>query len=601
MDTLYDSILNDSSDVQLLHLSIFVWITIFTILGKITIMLRGKLSGDMLALGIISFLLLTGTLSQDEALSCFSSANVIIVGVLFVLAAGLVHAGVIHWMSRRLGNPDSLGKAIFKLMPAVATMSSFLSSNTIIALFINVLKIWGKKINIPPSQLLIPLSYAASMGSMCTIIGSPANLLISDFYSITGQNMRFFAPLIPGVVCTIVGILSIIFMRKHLPVRKSPEESFESSKNYTVELLVPTECSCVGMTVEEANLLNVTGGHLIEIVRFDREIISPVPADEFIIGGDRLVYTGKIQDILQLRISHGLVNATHHVFRVEELSKNRKLQMASVSSDSYLIGKSMAHTDFEERNGVVLVAVAREGERISGSPREAVIKTGDTLLFEGAKMNPVHFENELHFFDKIALPQEGRKTHISLLIILAMVMLSAFKVLPLLHSTLLAAIAMLATKCCSIEQMQRAINWKLIMIFAGSVCLGKAIEVTGLSVMIGKSVAYISGTNAFLALILICLFGTIVTEFISNTTAAAVLIPIALDTANLMNVNPMTFAIALMISVSASFATPIGSESNLLVYGPGGYKFTDFLRVGLPLNFIILATNLLVTTLVYPL
>ena len=295
-----------------------------------------------------------------------------------------------------------------------------------------------------------------------------------------------------------------------------------------------------------------------------------------------------------------LIASTVGLFAVF-MFKNRKLQMASVSSDSYLIGKSMAHTDFEERNGVVLVAVAREGERISGSPREAVIKTGDTLLFEGAKMNPVHFENELHFFDKIALPQEGRKTHISLLIILAMVMLSAFKVLPLLHSTLLAAIAMLATKCCSIEQMQRAINWKLIMIFAGSVCLGKAIEVTGLSVMIGKSVAYISGTNAFLALILICLFGTIVTEFISNTTAAAVLIPIALDTANLMNVNPMTFAIALMISVSASFATPIGSESNLLVYGPGGYKFTDFLRVGLPLNFIILATNLLVTTLVYPL
>jgi di/tricarboxylate transporter len=174
-------------------------------------------------------------------------------------------------------------------------------------------------------------------------------------------------------------------------------------------------------------------------------------------------------------------------------------------------------------------------------------------------------------------------------------------VIPLLHSALLAAIAMLLTHCCSIEQMQRSINWKLIMVFAGSVCLGKAIEVTGLSHMLGEAVANVSGTHPLLALIIICMFATIVTEFISNTTAAAMLIPIAIQTAEVMNANPLTFTIALMISVSSSFATPIGCETNIMIYGSGGYKFTDFAKTGLPMNFIILATNILATCIVYPL
>jgi len=591
-----------SNESMALHLSIFVWITFAVIIAKVAIMLKGRLSGDMLALGIITTLLLTGTLTQEEALSCFSSPTVVVVGVLFVLVAGLVHAGVVHWMSRQLGTPATLTAAICRLMPTVAAMSAVLSNNTVVVLFINVVKVWAKKIGVAPSKLLIPLSYAATLGGVCTIIGTPANLLVADFYAEnTSTDINFFAPLIPGIACTAAGLLTTIMLQRLLPTRKSPEESFESSKNYTVELLVPTECDSVGMTVEEARLLNVTGGHLIEIVRFDREIISPVPADEFVLGGDRLVYTGKIEDIMQLRVSHGLVNATHHVFSVDELDKGRKLQMANVSMDSSLAGHCMADTDFEDSHGVVLVAVAREGERIEEIPRETVLRAGDTLLFEGRKMNPRDFTGELHFFDKVALPQQGPHTYISMMILVGMVLLSAFNVMPLLHSALLAAVAMIVTRCCSVEQVQRAINWKLIMVFAGSVCLGKAVEVTGLSQMLGTAVAHASGTNAMLALAVICLLGTLATEFISNTTAAAVLIPIALQIAVTMGANPMTFAIALMISVSSSFATPIGCETNILVYGTGGYKFTDFMKIGLPMNLVVLVTNLLVTCLVYPL
>lgn len=588
--------------MQMLGLSIYAWITIAVILFKAAMTFSGKMSGDMLALVIIAILILTGTLSDEQALSSFGSRTIFVVGILIVLGASMVHAGVVHWLSRKLGTPKTLRRAIANLMLSVATMSAVFNSNTITALFINFVKEWSKKINIPASKLLIPLSFASALGGLCTIIGSSTNLLASTFYhNRTGEFMSFFAPLIPGVACIITGTLTIIVFQKYLPERKAPEESFESSSNYTVELLVPTECPHVGKTVSEAHLLNVTGGHLIEIVRFDKEIISPVPADEYILGGDHLVYTGRIDDILQLRTTHKLVNATHHVFSVKELNKHRTLQLATIVPGSNLIGKCMADINFEEENDVVLIAVAREGERITDIPRETIIYPGDTLLFEGTKMNPQNVNNDLQFFNNIALPQQGPKTYLSLLIMLCMVILSATSVLPLLHCTLLAAGAMLITHCCTLEQMQRAINWKIIVIFAGSVCIGKAIETTGLASAVGYSIADSFNSSPLMALFMFCLIATIATEFISNATAAAVLIPIAIDTAEIMNVNPLTFVIALMISISSCFATPIGNETNTMVYGPGGYKSTDFLKLGFPMNIVILATNIIVTCLVYPL
>ncbi len=588
--------------MQMLNLSIYAWFTIAVILFKTVMTFRGKMSGDMLALIIISALLLTGTLSDEEALSSFSAQTVFVVGVLIVLGASLVHAGVVHWISRKLGAPKTLQQAIANLMISVAAMSAFFNSNTITALFINVVKEWSKKIKQPASKLLIPLSYASALGGLCTVIGSSTNLLASAFYhNSTGQTLSFFAPFIPGVACIITGAITTIIFQKYLPTRKSPEESFESSETYTVELLVPTDCKHIGSTVEEARLLNVTGGHLIEIVRFDREIISPVPADEYIFGGDHLVYSGKIDDILQLRTTHGLVNATHHVFSIKELNKNRTLQLATVVSNSSLAGARMADIDFEKENDVVLIAVAREGERITDIPRETTIFTGDTLLFEGTKMNATHLSNDLQFFNSIALPQQGPKTFISIAIMICMVLLSVSGIQPLLHCTLFAAGAMLITKCCTLDQMQRAINWKIVMIFAGSVCIGKAVETTGLASTIGYGIAHTFSFHPLVALIMFCLIATIATEFISNATAAAVLIPIAIDTAKILNANPLTFVIALMISISSCFATPIGNETNTMIYGPGGYKFSDFVRLGLIMNIVILVTNIVATCIVYPL
>lgn len=575
-------------------MSIFAWITICVVLAKLVLLIRNVLPGDIVAFGCIAVLLLTGCLSTDQALSCFSTHSVVLIGVLSVLVAGLIHSGAVHWMTRSImGTPHTLFGAIIRLMLPVGFMSALLSNTTLVAMFTNVVKVWSKRLNISPSRLLIPLSYAATIGGTCTIIGTPANLVISGYYEEqTGNPLGFFAPVIPGLACLLLSMVMVLLLRKHLPVRKSPEENFESSSDYTVELVVPAQNPAVGMTVEEAGLLNVSGGHLVEIVRFDREIISPVPSDEFILGNDHLVYSGQIHNILELRSTHGLVNANKIVFNMKDLQKSRKLQMATVDFSSPLIGARMCDESFESQHNVVLVAVARNGERMTEIPREITLRAGDTLLLEGDRLTPAHFQGNLNFFDSIALPQTGYATFISIALMIGMVLLSAFGVMPLVNSAILAAVLMGITRCFSIEQFRQSINWGLVMSFAGSVCIGEAIIETGLAEALSRGLLSLVGSSSLVILIVLCCLATFVTEFISNTTAAAILAPVAISLATDLGLSPAVFCIAIMVGVNCSFATPVGSETNLMVYSPGGYRFFDFMRLGLPLNLITLIANI---------
>ena len=581
------------------------WIVIATIILVFGLMLFTKLAPDFVFLGGMTILMVTGALPVDKVLSGFSSSSVVLVGALFVVIAGLVHTGVMQWIVRYcLGTPKSYNMAIFRLMTPVAALSSFLNNTTVVALFINVVKIWAKKLNVAPSKLLIPLSYASGMGGICTLIGTPPNLLISGFYmDQTHEQLSIFTPTLAGLFCLTVGILATIAMKKLIPERTSPEEALENSQNYTVELLVPSDAKFIGETLKDAGLFQVEGGHIIEIIRFDKEIISPVSEDEFIFGGDRLVFSGQVDEILKLRNSHQLVNAAHHVFSVNEVDSNRKLRMANVRFSSSLVGTRMVDTDFEERNNMVLIAIAREGERINQSPREIVIEKGDTLLLECPPRSKSEsaLTPDLQFFESSLIPQEGKKTLTSSLILLAMIICSSLNIIPLLQASFLAAFAMIILRCCSINQARESIDWGLLMVFAGSISLGSAIEYTGIATKIAEGILSVCGSNPMFALAGICFAATFLTEFTSNTATAAIFFPITYQIAVTLGVNPLTFCVALMIAVSSSFATPIGSPTHMMVYGPGGYRFVDFMRIGLPMNFIILAADLFIVPLLFPL
>jgi anion transporter len=415
-------------------LSLPAWITIVTVVTLFVVLLCTKIREDVAFLGAIAVLGLSGILDQKEDLAGFSSDSVVLVGVLFIVVAGLIHTGVIRWiMEHFLGTPKSYPAAIVRLMAPVATLSTILSNTTVVALFVQVVKDWAKKLGIAPSKLLIPLSYAAGMGGICTIIGTPPNMIIAGLYAQnTGQHIGFFAPTIPGIFCLVVGVLATLAMRRLLPVRESREEGGEN---------------------------------------------APSP------------------------------------------------------------------------------------------------------------------ENQ---------PQISWKTVVSALIMLGMILLSSLNVMSLLSSAVVAAAAMLIFRCCTPTQAMKSIDWSVLMIFAGSVVIGTAIQKTGVAEAMANGVMHICGGKPLLVMIMMCLTATFVTEFISNTAAGAIFFPIVFHAATTMGCDPMPFLISLMIAVSSSFATPIGSTTHLLVYGPGGYKFSDFMKIGIPMNLIILAANILIVNLVYP-
>ena len=491
--------------------NLHAWITIATVLSMFTILLFTKLRADLVFLGAISILFLAGVLDTKETFSGFGSNSVVVVGVLFVVVAGLTHTGVLQWIVKNLlGQPNGYSRAVVRLMVPVAILSSFLSNTTVVTLFVGIVKMWSKKLNISPSKLLIPLSYASGMGGVCTLIGTPPNLIISGLYAEkTGTAMNVLATTIPGLFCLFVGILSIIAMRRLLPDRKAPETDATDTDDYTVELIVPSDSKLIGETLGNTGLLDFEGGRLIKMSHFDNTAVQ-VDENEFVIGGDRLVFAGRIKDIINLTKTQGLI-----------------------------VGEEVINV--------------------------------------------------------------GVKTLLSSLVMIVMVTLSAVGVLPLLQCALLAAFAMLILGCCSPDQAMKAINWDILMVFAGSVVLGLAIQKTGIAERLALGILDVCGTNPLVVMTAICLVGTFITEFISNTAAGAMFFPIMYEAAEKLGYEPYTFLIALMISVSSSFATPIGSPTHMLVYGPGGYRFSDFMRIGLLMNFIILAANIFIVNIIYPL
>ena len=590
---------------MLLGLSLAAWFVVFVVLLVFVLQVCTKLPSDLVFLGGMGLLLVSGVIPAGAVLGSFSSSTVVLIGALFVVISGLVHTGFLQWVVRYcLGSPKTYHKAVIRLMLPVAALSSFLNNTAVVALFTGVVRLWAKKLGIAPSKLLIPLSYASGMGGICTLIGTPPNLLISGFYTKeTGIALSIFTPTLVGLFCLVVGVLSVIALSRLLPERVSPEDALQGTSTYTVELMVPSMSSLVGQTIKEAGLHQVDGGHLIEIIRLDKEVITAVDDEEYIFGGDRLIFSGNVEKILEIRDTYQLVNATHHVFSLDEVEQDRKLRMATVGFKSSFIGCSMSDTAFEEDNNLVLVAIAREGEVVKGSPREVELKAGDTLLMEC----PLRFHMDSQSkYDLMEMASESlykpdKRTLYSSLIMIAMVTVSSLGYLTLLQAAFIAAFAMIACRFCTIDQARESIDWRLLMIFAGSISLGTAIQDTGIAEWISQGILVLCDGSPIVALAGICLVGTFITEFTSNTATAAIFFPIAYQTAVNMEVSPLTFCVALMVSVSSSFATPIGSPTHMIVYGPGGYRFADFARIGIPMNFIIWIANLFITLLLFPL
>ena len=585
--------------------SIDAWITIATVMAVIVVMLFTKVRTDAVMLIAIGMLFVTGVLDAKETCSGFSAGTVVVTGVLAVVMAGLRYTGVLQWMLKHVfGLPDSYPSALFRMMVPVSMLSAFVSNTMLTVLFGNVLKRWARKLGTTPSKLYLPMVYAVQMGGVCTLIGTSTNIVVADLYeSATGKTMNMFSIFLPGALCLVVGVLFIIAMRRWLPERKSPEEAFEAACDYTVELLVPSDNPNICMTLGEAGLFHVKGGSLIAIRHFDHDP-SVLSEDEFVMGGDRLVYSGQIDEILELKETHRLVASDHHVRSMNEINKNYELRIAFVNFGSRLIGKRIGDSTIERDNNLILVAVARRGKRIEAAPREVELQAGDTLLFQCPRKTNTYAEHLaplLQFSDFQEVIKLGGNTIVSSLIMTAMMILTAMNVVSLLHGTVLAALAMLLFRCCTVNQAMDAVNWRALMSLAGSIVLGMAISKTGIAQTIAFAVVSVVGTQPVLIMLGVCLAAMLITQLVENVAVTAMFFPIMYQAAMQVGYEPAPFLLALMIAANASYATPIAASPNMLVYGPGGYRFTDYMRIGIPLTIIVTVTGVAAVILTYPL
>ena len=587
--------------------SIYGWITILTIIGIFVVMTRSRIPVEVAFLSALTVLLVTGVVTEEEGLAGFGSEPVVVHAAFFIIIAGLLHTGVLYWLSKNvLGDPKNYNSALLRLMIPTSIMAALLNSTNVVAMFIDVVKIWSRKLSIAPSKLLLPLSYAATLGGMCTLLGNSSNLVIAGLYmSKTGQSLNVFEPLLPGLILTVIGVLLVVLLQHFIPSRESVEQSFETTSDYTVELLVPTDNPAVGETVVDAGLYNVKGGSLVEIVRFDREIIMPVPKDEWILGGDRLIYAGQINEILELKRTHGLAAADHHVWSINDIDTKRRMRTAYVTFNSDLIGRSMTNCDFEQKNNVALIAVARQGRRVKGQPREIQIQAGDTLLLECPPKGEEQFERDnrrsLTFFDSHFVPQLGPKTITSAIILVLMFLISSFHVLPLMAAAMLAAGLMLIFGCCRITGVTKYIEWELLLVIGSTVVFSVAITKTGIADTIAGDVLQLCGNNPYIVMAVMCILASFVSEFVSDVGAGAVFFPIMYQQAEMLGCNPLPFIMSLMLCVTFSFASPIGSTTHMLVYGPGSFRFSDFARLGICMHIVLLVIALIIVNIIYPL
>ena len=594
-----------NENILLWGFSIDAWITIATVMGVIVVMLMTKVRADAVMLIAIGVLFATGVLDAKEMCSGFSAGTVVVTGVLTVVMAGLRYTGVLQWMMRHVfGLPDRYPVALLRMMVPAAALSAFVSNTMLTMFFGNVLKRWAKKLDMAPSKLYLPMVYAVQMGGVCTLIGTSTNIVVADLYeSATGRPMNMFSILVPGAACLIVGILFILAVRRWLPSRTSPTAAFETALDYTVELLVPSDNPNICKTLGEAGLFHVKGGNLIDIHHYDREP-TLLSEDEYVIGGDRLLYTGQIDEILELKETHDLVVSDHHIRSMDEINKNYKLCIAFVNFDSRLIGKTIAESALEQNNNLILVAVARRGKRIEAPPREVPLQPGDTLLFECPRKTNVFAGNltsMLQFSDFEEVVKVSPNAIVASLIMTSMMILTALNVVSLLHGTVLAALAMLMFRCCTINQAMDSISWRALMSLAGSIVLGMAISKTGIAQATALAVINMVGGHPILIMLGVCLAAMLITQVVENVAVTAMFFPIMFQAAEQVGYEPAPFLLALMIAANASYATPIAASPNMLVYGPGGYHFTDYMRIGIPLTILVTITGVAAVVLTYPL
>lgn len=583
------------------------WLTLGVVALCVGLLASNRYPADVVMVGGLTLLLLAGVLTSGEALSGLANEGMVTVAVLYVVVSGLVETGGTAWMSQSLlGRPRSVAHAQTRLMAPVAALSAFLNNTPVVAMFIPAVQDWARRHRIAASHLMLPLSYAAIAGGTCTLIGTSTNLVVNGLLleetELSGLGFFDIAWVgVPTLILTIV--FTALFGRRLLPERQSVISRMADAREYTVEMLVEADSPLDGKSIEDAGLRQLPGMYLVEVDR-DGHILPAVSPKTTLRGGDRLLFAGVVESVLDLQKIRGLKPATDQVFKLHAPRHQRCLVEAVVAPSFPLLGKSIRAGRFRTLYQAAIIAVARNGERIHSKIGDIVPRPGDTLLMETHPSFLERYRDTRDFLLVSRLdnstPPRHERAWIAVLIMAGMVLLAAFDLLSMLEASMLAAGAMLLLRCTSAASARKSVDWQVLLVIAASFGIGMALDKTGAANLVAGGLLALAGDNPWATLALVFVATSVFTNLITNNAAAALMFPIALAAASRLDVSMMPFAIVIMKAASASFATPLGYQTNLMVMGPGGYTFSDYFRLGIPLTVLTGVLTVLIAPLVWP-
>lgn len=570
---------------------------------------------DITAICVAVVLMIFGLVTPEEGIAGFGNSATITVMAMFILSAGITRTGVVQIARDSLTKwgGNNLTQQIMAMGIIVGPISAFINNTAVVAIFLPIIEDWCKKQRISVSKLLMPLSFVTVLGGMITLIGTSTNILASGVSEKLGYGeFSIFQFTALGILTFLIGLVYLAFIGpKLLPNHKPLATEFIGEdydiKDYLTELIITPRSSLVGQTLSGSEIQRKFDLDVLEIVQNGMRFSQPL-GDKVLGVGDILIVRSGKDDLLKIREERGLSLLPDVQFQTQEIesiltTEEEKIGEVLILSNSRLIGTTLKELRFRQRYNATVLAIRRGAELLRGRLGRIPLRFGDLLLVQGPKQSFIGLQTTREL---LVLEQQDVETLrtdkalIAVLITLAVIVVAAFDLLPILITGLTGVILMIVTGCLKPGEIYGAVRWDVIFLLAGLIPLGTAMDKSGATVLLADFIVGLgSNLSGYWILTFFYVATSLLTEILSNNASVVLMIPIAVKVAETLNLNPFAFMFAVTFAASNSFMTPIGYQTNTMVYGPGGYKFVDFFRVGAPLNLLLTIVTPLLIVLLY--
>jgi di/tricarboxylate transporter len=589
------------------------WLTLAVIVLTMALLASERFSAAAVVLGAVVVLLLTGVIDEQQAFSGFSNPAPVTVAALYVVAGAAQATGALERLTdRALGRGDDDGsrprRRLGRVTLPTAGASAFIPNTPLVTMLAPRIIVWARRVGASPSPYLMPLSFASIFGGIITVLGTSTNLVVSGLLQTSGQEpLGIFEITSVGLPVALVGVGAIILLApKLLPDRRSPSDQVRRrAREFSVEMRVVPDGPLVGQSIAEAGLRHLGGAYLVGFER-DGHTTAPVAPEEVLRGDDHLTFAGGVSEVVELQRRVGLESAEQEHLSVIGDAPGGRLFEAVVAEGSEAAGSTLRDIDFRSRYGGAVFAIHRDGERLPGRLGQTRLRGGDVLVILADPGFRDRWRDSRDFLIVSALGEEApprrHQARLVELIMLAMVVVASTGLLSLPKAALAAAVVLVVTRTISPAEARRSLNLEILVLIAAAFGLGEAMAASGLAAEAASLlVGLVDGLGPVGVLAGILVATIIATETLTNNAAAVLMFPIAMAVSAESGVDARALAVGILVAASCSFLTPIGYQTNTIVYGLGGYRFTDFTRLGLPLTVLTVAVSLVVIPLAFPL